>query len=86
MSRETGKVVRAIEPILKLLIEAQKQDPKFELNNCQKVEVAIFQQLLKNFTPRQKAGWYDIRLQNLRICSYFSKSRRSFRRKVKTKT
>lgn len=60
MSRETGKVVRAIEPILKLLIEAQKQDPKFELNIAQKIEVAIFQQLLKTSRQDKKAGWYDI--------------------------
>ena len=60
MSRETGKVVRAIEPILKLLIEAQKTDPNFELNNAQKVEVAMFQQLLKTSRQDKKAGWYDI--------------------------
>ncbi len=36
MSRETGKVVRAIEPILKALIEAQKQDKTFELNSFAK--------------------------------------------------
>lgn len=60
MSRETGKVVRAIEPILKLLIEAQKADKNFELNNAQKVEVAIFQQLLKTSRQDKKAGWYDI--------------------------
>ena len=29
-SRETGKVVRQIEPILMALIEAQKQDPTFK--------------------------------------------------------
>lgn len=60
MSRETGKVVRAIESILKALIEAQKQDKKFELNNSQKVEVAMFQQLLKTSRQDKKAGWYDI--------------------------
>lgn len=60
MSRETGKVVRAIEPILKLLIEAQKADPTFELTNTQKIEVAIFQQLLKTSRQDKKAGWYDI--------------------------
>ena len=59
-SRETGKVVRQIEPILMALIEAQKQDPKFKLNNSQKVEVAIFQQLLKISRQDKKAGWYDI--------------------------
>ena len=41
MSRETGKVVRQIEPILRGLIEAQKQDKDFELNNSQKVELNI---------------------------------------------
>lgn len=60
MSRETGKVVRAIESILKALIEAQKQDKNFDLNNTQKIEVAIFQQLLKTSRQDKKAGWYDI--------------------------
>lgn len=59
-SRETGKVVRQIEPILRALIEAQKQDKTFELNNAQKVEVAIFQQLLLVSRQDKKAGWYDI--------------------------
>lgn len=60
MSRETGKVVRQIENILRALIEAQKQDPNFELNNSQKIEVAIFQQLLTVSRQDKKAGWYDI--------------------------
>ncbi len=60
MSRETGKVVRQIESILRGLIEAQKQDKNFELNNSQKVEVAIFQQLLTVARQDKKAGWYDI--------------------------
>lgn len=60
MSRETGKVVRSIEAILKVLIEAQRADKSFELNNTQKVEVAIFQQLLKTSRQDKKAGWYDI--------------------------
>ncbi len=59
-SRETGKVVRQIEPILRALIEAQKLDKTFELNNSQKVEVAIFQQLLTVSRQDKKAGWYDI--------------------------
>lgn len=59
-SRETGKVVRQIEPILRALIEAQKQDKTFELNNSQKVEVAVFQQLLTVSRQDKKAGWYDI--------------------------
>lgn len=60
MSRETGKVVRQIEPILRALIEAQKLDKTFELNNSQKVEVAVFQQLLTVSRQDKKAGWYDI--------------------------
>jgi len=60
MSRTTGKVVRAIEPILLGLIEAQKNDSTFILNNSQKVEVAIFQQILKTARQDKKAGWYDI--------------------------
>ena len=59
-SRETGKIVRQIEPILRALIETQKQDKTFELNNSQKVEVAIFQQLLTISRQDKKAGWYDI--------------------------
>src|SRR5574344_1416014 len=62
MSRETGKVVRGIENILRGLIEAQKADANFELNTSQKVEVAIFQQLLKISRQDKKAGWYDIQI------------------------
>ena len=60
MSRETGKVVRQIEPILRNLIEAQKQDKNFELNNTQKVEINILKELLKISRQDKKAGWYDI--------------------------
>ena len=59
-SRENGKIVRQIEPILKAVIEAQKQDENFELNNSQKVELLIFQQLLKISRQDKKAGGYDI--------------------------
>lgn len=59
-SRETGKIVRQIEPILRAVIEAQKQDANFELNDSQKVEIMIFQQLLKISRQDKKAGWYDI--------------------------
>jgi len=59
-SRENGKIVRQIEPILKAVIEAQKQDKNFELNNSQMVELLIFQQLLKISRQDKKAGWYDI--------------------------
>ena len=60
MDRTTGKVIRDIEAILKALIEAQKTTENFELNNSQKVELAIFQLLLKNSRLDKKAGWYDI--------------------------
>ena len=43
-----GKVIRDIEALLKAIIAAQKADPDFELNNSQKVELSIFQLLLKN--------------------------------------
>ncbi|MCM1009623.1 MAG: DEAD/DEAH box helicase [Fusobacterium sp.] len=59
-SRETGKIVRQIESILRALIEAQRQNPDFEVNNAQKVEIAIFQQLLTIARQDKKAGWYDI--------------------------
>ncbi len=60
MSRETGKVVRQIEPILRNFIEAQKQDKNFEINNTQKVELNILKELLKISRQDKKAGWYDI--------------------------
>ncbi len=60
MSRETGKVVRQIEPILRNFIETQKQDKNFELNNTQKVELNILKELLKISRQDKKAGWYDI--------------------------
>ncbi|MCD7779494.1 MAG: SWIM zinc finger family protein [Candidatus Gastranaerophilales bacterium] len=48
MDRNTGKVIRDIEAILKAFIAAQKTEENFELNNSQKVELAIFQLLMKN--------------------------------------
>lgn len=59
-SRETGKIVRQIENILRALIETQKQDKNFVLNNSQKVELEIFKQLLTISRQDKKAGWYDI--------------------------
>ena len=59
-SRETGKVVRQIEPILRAALEAQKADKNFELNNSQKVELLIFKELLQISRQDKKAGWYDI--------------------------
>ncbi|MDD3238330.1 MAG: DEAD/DEAH box helicase [Candidatus Gastranaerophilales bacterium] len=60
MDRSTGKVIRDLEAVLKLVIAAQKADPNFELNSSQKVELALFQMLLKNSRLDKKAGWYDV--------------------------
>ena len=60
MDRNTGKVIRDIEGILKLVIAAQKADPSFDLNSSQKVELALFQMLLKSSRLDKKAGWYDV--------------------------
>ena len=60
MDRQTGKVISDIEALLKAVITAQKTVENFELNSSQMVELAIFQQLLKNSRLDKKAGWYDI--------------------------
>ena len=59
-SRETERIVRQIEPILRGIIEAQKNDKNFVLNESQKIELLIFQQLLKVARQDKRAGWYDI--------------------------
>ncbi len=61
-SRETGKVVRQIEPILRAALEAQRADKNFELNNSQKVELLIFKELLQVSRQDKKAGWYDVQI------------------------
>jgi superfamily II DNA or RNA helicase len=61
-SRETGKIVRQIEPILRAVIEAQRQNPNFKINNAQKTELEIFKELLKISRQDKKAGWYDIQI------------------------
>ena len=58
--RSTNKIVRSIESILRVLIEVQKADPNFRLNDVQKNEIALFQTLLKIAKQDKKAGWYDI--------------------------
>lgn len=60
MDRKTNKVIRDIEGILRGLIALQKADKDFTLNNSQKVEVGIFQLLLKNARADKKAGWWDV--------------------------
>lgn len=58
--RVTNKIVRSLENILRALIDVQKNDPNFELNDAQKAELALFQTLLKISKQDKKAGWYDI--------------------------
>ena len=58
--RATNKIVRSLENILRALIDVQKNDPTFELNDAQKAELALFQTLLKIAKQDKKAGWYDI--------------------------
>ena len=58
--RSTNKIVRSIESVLRALIEAQKKDPDFSLNNEQKAEFEIFSALLKIAKQDKKAGWYDV--------------------------
>lgn len=60
MDRETGKVIRDLEAILRALIEVQRNDPSFVLNDEEKVEVSIFQLLLQRSRLDKKAGWYDV--------------------------
>ncbi len=60
MDRNTGKVIRDIEAILRAFIEIQRTNNDFSMNNSQKVEIAIFQLLLKLSRLDKKAGWYDI--------------------------
>ena len=58
--RSTNKIVRSIESILRVLIEVQKADPNFKLNDAQKSEISLFQTLLKIAKQDKKAGWYDV--------------------------
>ena len=60
MDRNTGKVIRDLEGILKKVIEAQKSDSHFELNFAQKVNIEIFKMLLMNSRLDKRAGWYDV--------------------------
>ena len=59
-SRETGKIIRQIESLFRAILEAQKNDKKFELNESQKVEFLIFKELLQISRQDKKAGWYDV--------------------------
>ena len=58
--RSTNKIVRSLETILRGLIEIQKVNPDFCLNEAQKAELNLFQTLLKISKQDKKAGLYDI--------------------------
>ena len=58
--RKTGKIIRSIENVLRALIELQRSNPDFTINDSQKAEVAIFQMIFKIARQDKKAGWYDI--------------------------
>ena len=60
MDRETGKVIRDLEAILRAIIELQRTDKSFILNEEEKVDIAIFQLLLQRSRLDKKAGWYDV--------------------------
>ncbi len=60
MDRETGKVIRDLEAILRAIIEVQRNDKSFILNDEEKIEIAIFQLLLQRSRLDKKAGWYDV--------------------------
>ena len=60
MDRESGKVIRDLEAILRAIIEVQRNDKSFVLNDEEKLEIAIFQLLLQRSRLDKKAGWYDV--------------------------
>ena len=60
MDRETGKVIRDLEAILRAIIELQRTDKSFVLNDEEKIDIAIFQLLLQRSRLDKKAGWYDV--------------------------
>ena len=62
MDRNTKRVMRDLEGPLKLILEAQKNDPDFTLNEAQKLEVMMFRLLLKQSRLDKKSGWYDVQI------------------------
>lgn len=62
ISRNTGKVIRDLEGVLKEIVKCQKENPNFKLTNQQTIEVMIFQNLLKFSRLDKRAGWYDIQI------------------------
>ena len=62
MDRNTKRVMRDLEGPLKAILEAQKNDPEFTLNEAQKLEIMMFRLLLKQSRLDKKSGWYDIQI------------------------
>ncbi len=58
--RSTKRIIRDLEGIFRAMLEAQKTDPNFQMNNAQKLEAKMFQMLLKLSRLDKKSGWYDV--------------------------
>ena len=59
-SRETGKIVRQLEPALREYMEEKKKDYYFDLTEARWAEFELLKHLLKDARQDKKAGWYDI--------------------------
>lgn len=62
MDRNTKRVIRDLEAIFKAVLEMQKNDPDFKLNEVQKLEAMMFSMLLKQSRLDKKSGWYDVQI------------------------
>ncbi len=62
MDRNTKRVMRDLEGPLKAILEAQKNDENFTLNEAQKLEIMMFRLLLKQSRLDKKSGWYDVQI------------------------
>jgi len=61
-NRHTKKVIRDLEAVFKQIIQRQKEEENFELNNSQKLEVVMFKMLLSQSRLDKKSGWYDVQI------------------------
>ena len=62
MDRNTKRVMRDLEGIFKAVLEEQKNNPDFKLNEVQKLEAMMFSMLLKQSRLDKKSGWYDVQI------------------------
>ena len=62
MNMHTKKVIRDLEAIFKQIIEKQKSDENWQLNNSQKLEIVMFKMLLSQSKLDKKSGWYDVQI------------------------